>query len=287
MVAELTGVPAATLRAWERRYGIPSPQRSPNGYRQYSRDDVEKVRSLRRLVAEGLSASRAAEQVRQNKPPRPSENLNTDLVFTTMIERILGALRRFDPDALDHELRRALLLGDGPVVYERVMVPVMRSVGELDGLGVAHVHLASEVLRHVAQDLHRLSQPPRPLGLAVLACFPHEQHVLPLYGIAFQLHQRRIRTLVLGAQTPPEAIAVAVERLRPDLIGLSVTMPPDQPEILFQAYADACGMVPWVVGGSGTAALATLIESRGGHLVGGGRPVLDELSDLLPSLSPL
>ena len=35
VVAEMTGIPAATLRAWERRYGIPSPERTASGYRLY------------------------------------------------------------------------------------------------------------------------------------------------------------------------------------------------------------------------------------------------------------
>ncbi|WP_434422398.1 MerR family transcriptional regulator [Nannocystis pusilla] len=39
-VAEMTGVSAATLRAWERRYGLPAPRRSSSAYRLYSDRDV-------------------------------------------------------------------------------------------------------------------------------------------------------------------------------------------------------------------------------------------------------
>ena len=40
-VSELTGIPRNTLVAWERRYGLPEPERLANGYRLYSDADVE------------------------------------------------------------------------------------------------------------------------------------------------------------------------------------------------------------------------------------------------------
>ena len=43
VAAELCGVPAATLRAWERRYGIPVPRRTPSAYRLYTAEDVEQI----------------------------------------------------------------------------------------------------------------------------------------------------------------------------------------------------------------------------------------------------
>jgi len=46
-VADMTGIPAATLRAWERRYGVPAPARTDASYRLYSEGDVELVRKLR------------------------------------------------------------------------------------------------------------------------------------------------------------------------------------------------------------------------------------------------
>src|SRR5690606_34905007 len=48
-VAEMTGVSAATLRAWERRYGVPTPRRSHAAYRLYSDQDVAIIRRVREL----------------------------------------------------------------------------------------------------------------------------------------------------------------------------------------------------------------------------------------------
>ena len=45
-VAEMTGVPAATLRAWERRYGVPVPARTSSAYRVYSDADIALIRRV-------------------------------------------------------------------------------------------------------------------------------------------------------------------------------------------------------------------------------------------------
>ena len=50
-VAELTGLAAARLRAWERRYEVVRPRRLSNGYRVYSADQVALLRAYARLIA--------------------------------------------------------------------------------------------------------------------------------------------------------------------------------------------------------------------------------------------
>jgi acyl-CoA hydrolase len=73
-VAETTGIPEATLRAWERRYHVPKPSRTPSGYRLYSPDDVAQVRKMRELCEAGVSPADAAKEIlldRTSGKPRP------------------------------------------------------------------------------------------------------------------------------------------------------------------------------------------------------------------------
>ncbi len=62
--ARLTGVPSATLRAWERRYGLVRPVRSEGGYRLYDEQGLQLLRAMGALVAAGWSARQAAEHLR-------------------------------------------------------------------------------------------------------------------------------------------------------------------------------------------------------------------------------
>jgi len=54
-VAMMVGVPPATLRTWEERYGLVVPQRTPGGHRLYSRAQIEQLRHVADLVKEGIS----------------------------------------------------------------------------------------------------------------------------------------------------------------------------------------------------------------------------------------
>ncbi|MEE2787177.1 MAG: MerR family transcriptional regulator, partial [Myxococcota bacterium] len=208
VVEELTGVPATTIRAWEKRYGCPAPIRSAGGHRLYSTDDVDRVRRIRKLTQDGLPVSIAIERLSQITQVRPRHDRPTDddpnLVAR---QRILEAVNRFDPEHIEMEIRRALMLGSPHAVYKEVLIPVMATLSDNEetdsDLFVAQSHLVSEVMRRAAQDLHRVSRPGNPIATAVLACVTDESHTLPLYVIALGLHQRGIRTVVLGAQTSP------------------------------------------------------------------------------------
>ena len=58
-VERMTGIPASTLRSWERRYGWPRPVRAPSGQRLYSDHDLAVIRFLDRRRVEGMSMSQA------------------------------------------------------------------------------------------------------------------------------------------------------------------------------------------------------------------------------------
>src|SRR5512134_1551923 len=61
VVLKETGLAADTLRAWERRYGLPSPNRTAGGHRLYSQRDIETIKWLMKRQEEGLSISRAVD----------------------------------------------------------------------------------------------------------------------------------------------------------------------------------------------------------------------------------
>src|ERR1700748_2053329 len=71
-VVAATGVGEATLRAWERRFGFPSPRREPSGHRRYSAEAGERIRSGVRERGRGLSLAVAIERVTAESTGPPS-----------------------------------------------------------------------------------------------------------------------------------------------------------------------------------------------------------------------
>ncbi len=67
--SRLTGVSEASLRAWERRYGVVAPHRNESGYRGYDEEALAAVSTMRRLVNDGWAPAEAADAVRSGTVP--------------------------------------------------------------------------------------------------------------------------------------------------------------------------------------------------------------------------
>jgi DNA-binding transcriptional MerR regulator len=93
-VERMTRIPASTLRAWERRYGLPRPSRAATGQRLYSDQDVAVIRFLDRRRIEGMSVSQAAGLL-------PSTPAVEDHDPARLLARLVAALRDFDEPAAD------------------------------------------------------------------------------------------------------------------------------------------------------------------------------------------
>jgi DNA-binding transcriptional MerR regulator/methylmalonyl-CoA mutase cobalamin-binding subunit len=266
--ADLSGVNAATLRAWERRYGVPVPRRTASAYRLYTVEDVAQIRRMRELVDQGIAPAEAARSVRAPALP-PEVSASADGI-ESMRERLVAAAERFDPVAMDAEIARASMLLDAQTLYERVISPVAVEIGarwESGALSVAQEHLVSERIEFALRaTLRSLERPDGPT--VVLACVDGEQHVIGMLGAALRFAANGARVVVLGATTPPEAIADAVARIAPRVVALSVTIAPPSARArqLFRAYAQACGDVRWVVGGSAAEHVRTAVNVAGGEL---------------------
>ncbi len=267
--AQRAGIGASTLRAWERRYGIPRPSRSDSGYRLYSELDLQALSRMKDLVSSGVAAHEAAEQVRREQrgsrslPPANADTLRTQL---------LDAACAFDGATLERvlaEVNRAYAAEDG-VSY--VIEPALTELGErwADGrMDVAHEHWLVQRLRaHLASAVAGMrARPPR--GIAVVACFPDEEHDVACYVIAIHLAAKGFRPVVLGARTPPAALAVAVRDLAPALVCLSLTNPATAADRrAVTAYKTACAGRQLWVGGQGVATLGAL--PRGVRAAGAG-----------------
>ena len=94
-VVQQTGISAPTLRAWERRYTILSPERAHNDYRLYSERDIAIIRWLKERVDAGMAISQAIALFRhleeehhqlQRKDFPPGSNSQAMLPISSLVE---------------------------------------------------------------------------------------------------------------------------------------------------------------------------------------------------------
>lgn len=278
--AERAGVSAATLRAWERRYGIPTPARTRTGYRLYSDNDLQALSRMKNLVENGLAANEAAEQVRAEQRGRRKATLPD---AERLKERLLDAACEFDGPTLERvlvEVTRAYSAADAVRV---VLHPTMVQMGLrwADGSAdIAHEHWLTQRLRAFIASMLANMRARATRGVAIVACFPDEDHDVGCYVLAVHLASLGFRPVVLGAKTPPSALAFAVRDLDPAIVCLSLTNPPTAADKrALTAYRTACRGRPLWLGGSGIAKLGKL--PRG--VQGAGVSARDLLATLKPA----
>jgi MerR family transcriptional regulator, light-induced transcriptional regulator len=220
-LSKRSGVSPELLRAWERRYGLLRPVRSAGGLRLYTPEDVERVRVMRRHLADGLAAAEAAALalgagVGDRAAPmalRP-EAARDDLA---------QALDRYDEPRAQLILDRLLAVATVDTLLSEVVLPYLHDLGERWQRGdasVAQEHFASSVVRGRLLGLARGWG----LGLgptAVLACLPGEQHDLGLIAFGLALHARGWRIVYLGSDSPIETVEEVSRQLDPSLVVLT------------------------------------------------------------------
>jgi MerR family transcriptional regulator, light-induced transcriptional regulator len=274
-LARRTGASPELLRAWERRYGLLRPTRSPGGFRLYTASDEERIRRMREYLARGAAAAEAARLAIDAEAPLQGAETSTPAVLApettatatpleAAADELAGALDRFDEEHAHAALDRLLAAYRIETILRDLLVPYLHDLGERWAHGevsVAQEHFASNLLRGRLLGLARgWGQGHGPT--AVLACLPGEQHDLGLIAFGITLYRRGWRIIYLGPDTPIASIRQATESIAPDLVVLAGTVP--EP---FAAHADAIAdlahQTTVALGGAGaTAALTTWTGAR-------------------------
>jgi DNA-binding transcriptional MerR regulator len=147
--AALLNVSPNTLRAWERRFGFPKPQRSPGKHRLFTHGEIA---ALRDALQEGLSISSAVSRAR--------EGLAADA------NSLVGALVSYEGERADAAIEAALALRTVERSVEEVLLPtldeILRRYGSESAAWAFASHWAADWLRRAT----RLSPPPvRPVSI--------------------------------------------------------------------------------------------------------------------------
>jgi DNA-binding transcriptional MerR regulator len=232
-VSSLTGVNPVTLRAWERRYGLIRPHRTAKGHRLYTREDIELITEVVELLGTGISIGQVKGQLGRSPVPEARDSRDAD-AWQRYQRRMVEAIGRFDEAALEAAYNDALALYPIDVVTERLVNPLLRSLGERwvgrPG-GIAEEHFFATYLRNkLGARLHHLSTQ-RPRARLLAACLPGEHHELGMLLFCLAAASHGFGFVILGANTPLEEVGYAQQHARCAGILLSGSVDP-APEVL-------------------------------------------------------
>ena len=242
------GVTPELLRAWESRYGLLHPVRSPGGFRLYTDEDADRVARMQRALADGFSAAEAAQVALAQDPPAPSALGDARV-------RLLDAVKGYDESALQAVLDDAVVAFGLERFVRDLILPALTEIGRRWEAGEAEIsqeHFASNVIRGRLLSLARLWG--RGTGpLALLACAPGEQHDISLLAFGLLLRSHGWRILFLGADTPMSTIKATAQVTGPAAVVL-VAFDPALLESEATAIRQLARVAPLFLGGPGAAA---------------------------------
>ncbi len=252
-----TGVTPATLRAWERRYGILLPDRTAGGHRLYSARDIAAIKWLKEHIEQGMTISRASallqkqlyaaeDQTPHATPLAPAvgplaESLHAARSVDTIKADLYETLIDYDELTADEILSQAYSLHPIELVCTAVIEPVLVQLGRAWASGeiaISTEHFASNYLRRKLIALITHGPATRP-GLIAIGCAPTDLHEMGILLMSIFLRRRGYHVVYLGQAVPLEDLPVSIPGIKPDVLVLAATVR-DSAELLkpIQSFLD-------------------------------------------------
>lgn len=239
-VARRIGIAPATLRTWDRRYGLGPTVHVAGSHRRYSVADVARIDLMRKLMLNGALPSEAARtalsqdlapvavatEITNSSLHLVTDETGTDNVISldspkVVIRSLNRAVSALDAIGCDQIISQAIESHGVIWTWEKVLIPVLIAIGETweqTGEGVEQEHLLAEsIMSQFRKVLDKVTEPEnaRPV---LLACAPHELHTIPMYAIAAGLAEQNITSRILGARLPAQALGNAAKKIGPSAI---------------------------------------------------------------------
>jgi methylmalonyl-CoA mutase cobalamin-binding subunit len=286
VVARATGLSPDVLRAWERRYRVVDPGRTPGAHRLYSDADIARLTLIRKALAAGrrigfvarlpldeLESLVAQDEARALPGPLASRRPVALGPEGSPLARCLAAVERMDGPALDRALSDAGVTLTTPQMLADLIVPLLQEIGvgwRSGRIGIRHEHLATAAIRAWLVGARQSQAPPAHAPAIVVATPGGQVHELGALMAALVAESAGWRVVYLGVDLPAEEIAAAARQESARAVALSLIYPPDDPRLpheLRRLRRLLPGGIALFAGGDAAAANAGVLREVDARLV--------------------
>ncbi len=282
VVVQKTGLKPDTLRAWERRYGIPNPERTPGGHRLYTQHEIDMLKWLVARQEEGMTISHAVDLWHQLEGEGQNPLLNGQTavpeqpyISGDQIDELrkawIDACLEFDEHQAQRLLARAFALFSVEAVCYQILQQGLNEIGKgwYEGsVTVQQEHFASALALRQLEALLAAMPAPTRNGRIIVACPPTELHTFAPLMISLMLRRQGWDVVYLGANVPLDRLEISVRQIKPALVVLSMQTLTAAGQALPLAYKLQEINVPLAFGGSIFNQIKHLKEIMPGHFLG-------------------
>ena len=229
VISTACGVMPHTIRTWEKRYQVFTPERSEGGQRLYNEADFAKAKLIVALIEQGHTISSLArhslQDLRSFLVVNNGENSESDKMLTSVeTKKLLQHLANFNIDLVASGMQHLRLsIGVKEFIF-KIVLPVMREIEKLALKGLYSVtqeHIISTIVRDQLGQINLANEGPNTDRFA-LATPEGNLHELPILIAEIICNANRVSTNYLGASHPAECLSEAVNALKCKTIVMGV-----------------------------------------------------------------
>ena len=229
VISTACGVMPHTIRTWEKRYQVFTPERSEGGQRLYNESDFAKAKLIVALIEQGHTISSLARHslhdLRSLLVVNKGEDSETDKMFTSVeTKKLLQHLANFNIDLVASGMQHLRLsIGVKEFIF-KIVLPVMQEIEKLALKGLYSVtqeHIISTIVRDQLGQINLANEGPNPDRFA-LATPEGNLHELPILIAEIICNANLVSTNYLGASHPAECLSEAVNALKCKTIVMGV-----------------------------------------------------------------
>jgi DNA-binding transcriptional MerR regulator len=220
-IESLIGIKAHTIRAWEIRYNLVPPKRTPTNIRYYTEDDLKMLLNIVALNENGYKISKIAKMSRQQILDLVAQ-LKTDWNNDSLqMLNLSDATIKYDEKVFSEILAGCIDEMGLIKTMDIILFPFMKRVGMLWQTGAidpSHEHFASNLIRdRIIVEIDKLEKPENPKPKRFLLFLPEaEMHETGLLFARYLLKKCGQDTLYLGSEIPYQDLKKVVESYKPD-----------------------------------------------------------------------
>lgn len=204
----LSGIKAHTIRIWEKRYGLLSPDRTNTNIRMYSLESLQKLLNITLLYNNGYKISKIARIPEKDISLAVREIVAKNSVKNHAINAMKLAMMNFDQTLFQNTYNSLMSDKSFREIFWDVLMPFLEELGLLwqtNTIGPAHEHFISNLIKQkICANIDKLQalEPTKKDKVFVLFLPENEIHEIGLLYLNYEIVLRGYKTVYLGATMP-------------------------------------------------------------------------------------
>ncbi|BFP42642.1 MerR family transcriptional regulator [Flavobacteriaceae bacterium GF1] len=206
----LSGIKAHTIRIWEKRYNLFSPERTVTNIRTYSLKSLQKLLNIVLLYHNGYKISKIAKIPESEIPVLVREIVAKNSEKSHAINAFKLSMINFDQALFFNTYNSLLAERSFREIFIEVFIPLLNELGLLwqtDTISPSHEHFITNLIKqkiYINTEKLQIIEPTRKDKVFVLFLPENEIHELGLLFLNYEINLKGYKAIYLGQTMPIE-----------------------------------------------------------------------------------